>query len=1250
MKRRLTTDHTDGTDKRHFSFRIRVIGVIRGLVSAFLLLPSLCLGYGNLQFKDASGTNIVNSLWDERQYNSAAFPNGIPWLLNTNGLTKSTLSNVPPSQIQGIVSNACATWQAVPQAKIQFTFSGITTNKPSGTSTNSLPPNPALDGDNVIAFGNLSSGVLGITYSFVLNDQFTFASTNNSFGGTDSNPDIPEGTYPAGTILDADILISSNANWSVTGERRKYDLQGVLVHEIGHFIGLSHSCVRETYLSTATMFPFAASNPEGLEQRTLSQDDIAGVSSYYPSAAFSNDFGSIAGTVTKSGVPFLGAHVWAVKTNDRSTIIGAYTASNGTYLLQGLLPGAHTLRVEPIYVDGSSINSVLEPTENPAIVDFQAQFYGGVAVESSSVSVTVSAGSNTNGYNFALIDGGGADPFEPDNTIAQAHLLVANSAREIHHFYPDSDVDWFRFSATSGTVYRISTSNIILKHRFGSRTLQSDTFLSLYDADGTTLLYRNDNLALANDRLESWILFQCTRDGQYYVTVRDATPRNANDQYVGAGSNYDIQIAAVTPAEYYVSASGGSDITGDGSKTSSWATVQHAIDTAQGTYEIPVFIKVAEGTYQENILCDSFESIFGGYEAATWSRDIAVHQSILDGRQLGSVVQGANAMTIDGFTITNGLAAQGGGIYCPYGYSPGIVSNTITGNKATSVAGGILLNLLSDTCVLGNKISSNTGNTSGGMQANDTSAYIAHNIFRQNAAGLQGGAMSVRSSLEVPAAVENNLFLGNGAATVGGALLTDYNVFIVGNVFVANHTDDTTFGKGGAIYVSYSGFISNNVFCANTSSREGGAVHAYSSASVIAQNIFAANSARTVGGAVRVENLNYPNLRGNVFVGNKAQSGAGIYHDAFGGDVLNNSVVYNQTNGITLAALGGGAAPTYRNNIIFGNYGYGLYEQVGSCFFQYNNILGNTLGDYYDLNTSNTYSTAAQINTLVANPGGAVSNNVDWPPNFMPAPFGSASSIAYSSNTYQSVLSDSSTAFVPGALAGLTINPNTNQYLHFYIVTNTTSTITTWGDMTTVATAPSPYQVFDYHLAGDSQNINAGTNLSAFVSSDIDGELRPVGAGFDIGADEFLDSDGDMLADDSERRYGLNPNNPDFDSDGMPDGWELFYRDPFVAGNGNVDPDNDGMTDLQESIAFTDPDDSASSLRILSIAYQTNNTVNLLWTSIPNKRYAVFATTNLTLGAYVPTGGTNTANNFTTSFTDPATNTPAKLYKVRVLP
>jgi hypothetical protein len=81
-----------------------------------------------------------------------------------------------------------------------------------------------------------------------------------------------------GEIYDADIEVNA-ANNTVTisdiPKKIQYDLQAILTHEVGHFIGIAHSPE-----SSAVMF--ASYSPGSISQRKLTPDDVAAVCAIYP--------------------------------------------------------------------------------------------------------------------------------------------------------------------------------------------------------------------------------------------------------------------------------------------------------------------------------------------------------------------------------------------------------------------------------------------------------------------------------------------------------------------------------------------------------------------------------------------------------------------------------------------------------------------------------------------------------------------------------------------------------------------------------------------------------------------------------------------------------------------------------------------------------------------------------------------------------------------------------------------------------
>ncbi len=1086
-----------------------------------LLLPCPCFGYGNLQFKD-DHDNTVNSLWDERFYDSDLFPDGIPWLLNNwdpNSVIDANLAD-----FQAIVNDSFETWEAVPETNIAFTYGGLTDNNSLGDG-HGLPPNPALDGDNVIVFDELDPYVLGQTFIFTLSDEFTFdsndADPNNdpNFGGTDPNLDIPEGTYPAGTILDADIMLNKNfPEWSVTGEYGKYDLQAVLVHEIGHFIGLCHSCVRETFISQAIMFPYAAPNPDGLEQRTLAQDDIAGVSSYYPSTLFYTNFGSISGAVTKAGSSHCGAHVWAVKNDDRSVIVGVYSDESGNYSIYGLPASEYVLRVEPTCFGKEKINEIVMQQPDDMLMNFMPQIYPDVNSENFATVLTVSAGAEVSGKNFALLPAPLEDTFEPDDSKERTRVVLSDGNHELHNFYPDGDTDWFRFTAMEGATYRLFVSNrAFISNWFFLHRKFDDPVMILFGEDGSIALRKNDHLCKSALRYEPCIFFTADKDGTYFVKVQGSTVTHSQAR------QYDFSVSQLVPGHVYVDVNEGSDEFGDGTRASPWASIQYAIDSVNGTLDKPQFIHIAEGIYYENVVCDPFEWLFGGYGAGIWERNPAVHTTIIDGNGIGSVVRAANMTEIDGLSITGGASTNGGGIFCPTEAVVNIIGNSIFDNSASGCGGGIYLDEFAGGFIEKNTIIRNDALEGGGLYSHfgPRGLTISDNVFKENVGSCAAHCgWGPQEDLDIL----GNRFLGNTGVGLGLRWsLSDTE--IRDNVFVQN-SGGVHFAEGDGLPPSR-GYISNNLFCQNSGYR-GGALELMGIGGCIEANIFVGNS--TNWGGALYDYIGCPGIiANNIMVGNEAKYRGGAIH--FGGHavtpyVINNTIVWNR------AGLKGGAFefrspgnyPFISNNIIAYNNPDAVYEENPEADpdFLHNNLPTTGLPLYYDDDTAKYYYTVDEINTEVNNPGHVVANNVGWDPGFKLAPSGTGDSIVYDANTFQSVLTDSNASFEPNGLATLTINPDVNQPLHFYIISNTETTITTWGDMTAVATPPCTYQVFDYHLAKDSRNINAGMDVSAYVRTnpaclrwrpDIDGDKRPLYDAFDIGADEVFPIAGDFEPD-----------------------------------------------------------------------------------------------------------------------------------------
>lgn len=86
------------------------------------------------------------------------------------------------------------------------------------------------------------------------------------------------GYYTGSTIYDADVYTNTRYKYTSSGETDgcsgEYDIDGIMVHEVGHVIGIGHSNV-----AGATMYPSVGAC--NYNNRTLEADDIAAKNDLY---------------------------------------------------------------------------------------------------------------------------------------------------------------------------------------------------------------------------------------------------------------------------------------------------------------------------------------------------------------------------------------------------------------------------------------------------------------------------------------------------------------------------------------------------------------------------------------------------------------------------------------------------------------------------------------------------------------------------------------------------------------------------------------------------------------------------------------------------------------------------------------------------------------------------------------------------------------------------------------------------------
>jgi len=229
------------------------------------------------------------------------------------------------SDVVGAARRALARWASLSNITFVVTWSPVT----------SISPADAGDGISLLTIASTPE-----------NDAFNSDTTT---GRTRVFFD-PE----TGNIAEADISINprpraedgTQLQFSTDATPGTYDLEATFTHEIGHLLGLDHSAVLSSTMQERQAFNGTFGLP-ALTGRTLSEDDRHKVRSLYGSRL---KVGRIEGRLADNRTPGLlgslnGVHVWAESVTNGRVIASDITADDGTYKLEGLVPGQYRVMV-----------------------------------------------------------------------------------------------------------------------------------------------------------------------------------------------------------------------------------------------------------------------------------------------------------------------------------------------------------------------------------------------------------------------------------------------------------------------------------------------------------------------------------------------------------------------------------------------------------------------------------------------------------------------------------------------------------------------------------------------------------------------------------------------------------------------------------------------------------------------------------------------------------------------------------------
>ena len=286
-------------------------------------------------------------------------------------------------------------------------------------------------------------------------------------------------------------------------------------------------------------------------------------------------------------------------------------------------------------------------------------------------------------------------------------------------------------------------------------------------------------------------------------------------------------------------------------------------------------VLVGPGTYYENIVWPNTQGIHLVSESGP-------EVTIINGGSIGRVVEitsGVDLTTmIRGFTIQNGNADQGAGVYCNNS-SPNLEDVTLTANSASDDGGGICCRNNSTPHLEDVTIISNSAGDGGGIYCGNSSPSLTAVSISGNYAHWNGGGIYCRNnsspSLENVAVSGNTAEWGSGG---GGIVCIDNSDLSLINVTIS---ENTGFCGGGIVCFNSSPSFDHCTISGNSAGHDGGGIRCDSSDISLSDVTISGNTANSYGGGIyslNYSSLNFENVTicGNIASGN-ASYGGGIY-------------------------------------------------------------------------------------------------------------------------------------------------------------------------------------------------------------------------------------------------------------------------------------------------------------------------------------------------------------------------------------